>query len=431
MSHLGLTIVHVTHRLGGAGGVELYVDALARAQAALPSRPEVVVVTAEPPPPKSAEIPAQAIGTGGAAPYRVIRVGRGAGLDPAWVVSLAGRAVVHLHQIDPLGLDPAVALAKRLPTVWTMHDLAPAGGVTLGPPVDERSLWTRGPGSLGLLGAWARLQQLQKRQHRASPAPDAARESATAQSPLWPIDQTVRRAAVERLISACRVVTAPCAFFRDYLVGDGVRGAEAIEPLPLGHVLAEAPPLLTQPAPQPGHVRFGFVGSFTAAKGLRVLLRAFRRVPGKQTSLDVFGGSPWPVDQADIRDQTGFDRRVTLHGAFDRSALSGVFARFDVLVHPSLCYEGEPLTLVEASLLNRLIIASDTGGQAEFMARGRVGLVARAGDERAFARAMTAVNEDPAAWFGEGRYLPPPVAPMPTHAQAVLSLYRRAISGNR
>jgi glycosyltransferase involved in cell wall biosynthesis len=139
-------------------------------------------------------------------------------------------------------------------------------------------------------------------------------------------------------------------------------------------------------------VRFGFVGTFIPTKGVHVLLEAFSHVSSPNARLLVFGRPPSEDPGAgqyvERLHRLARDPRVALCGEFEPGQVAQAFARFDVLVIPSVWWENSPLTIHEAALTRTPVLASDIGGMAEYVQEGRNGLLFRCGDAVHLAQRM-------------------------------------------
>jgi glycosyltransferase involved in cell wall biosynthesis len=80
----------------------------------------------------------------------------------------------------------------------------------------------------------------------------------------------------------------------------------------------------------------------------------------------------------------------------DRGQLRDVYAQADVFVFPSTWDEPFGLVPVEAMACGTPVVASATGGSAEFLEHERNALVFRAGDPVDLARQVERVHDDPA-----------------------------------
>jgi starch synthase len=149
-----------------------------------------------------------------------------------------------------------------------------------------------------------------------------------------------------------------------------------------------------------------FVGRVTRQKGLPVLLRAADWIEPAAQLVLCAGQADTAELQAEV---TGLVDRlratrsgvIWLPGMLAKPEVIQILSHATVFVCPS---EYEPLGIVnlEAMACGSAVVASDVGGIPEVVADGETGLLVRAGDEAAFARAINALIRDPvrAALFG-------------------------------
>jgi glycosyltransferase involved in cell wall biosynthesis/GT2 family glycosyltransferase len=241
------------------------------------------------------------------------------------------------------------------------------------------------------------------------------------------VDDRIRE--MRAVLRAADVLVSPSAFLRDRMAALGVDGMQV---LPNGHEpLATAAPSRRDP---PGPVRFGFVGSAIPSKGVHVLARAFRLLDDPRASLAIHG--PFPAYHGD----TGYEARVRailgpaadgiVKGGFAPAGLPRVLGALDVLVVPSIWEENAPLTVQEAFLAGLPVVASDHGGLREMVRAGEDGLLFPPGDADGLARVMRRLLDEPDLLGRLGRR-PRPVPTMDGHVEALLPLYRDAVSRAR
>jgi glycosyltransferase involved in cell wall biosynthesis len=131
---------------------------------------------------------------------------------------------------------------------------------------------------------------------------------------------------------------------------------------------------------------FLYVGRLDPEKGLDVLLRAFRDVPGRLVLVGT--GS----EEAALRAQA--DGRVEFAGALPQDEVVRAYAEADVFVLPS---RSEPwgMVLNEAAAAGLPLVATDEVGAAhDLVEDGENGFRVPAGDEAALARALRRLAED-------------------------------------
>jgi glycosyltransferase involved in cell wall biosynthesis len=171
-------------------------------------------------------------------------------------------------------------------------------------------------------------------------------------------------------------IVVPSSFVARTLRDRGVPPAK-IRVIPFG-----ADTALFRPAPaqrEHGALRFLFAGSFTARKGVPVLLEAWRQLAPSDASLDLAGTGALP---ASVR--RTLPPSVRLLGALGRDALAGAMAQADVFVFPSL-FEGLALVQLEAAAAGLPIIGTTASGAEDVVEPGVTGEVIPAGDVAALA----------------------------------------------
>jgi len=149
--------------------------------------------------------------------------------------------------------------------------------------------------------------------------------------------------------------------------------------------------------PADADVRFVFAGRDDPAKGLAVLLAAWRSAPA--TAALVIAGATGPRG-ADVRADAAGARRPLWLGPLAPAQMREVYAASDVLVIPSIATRTfrEPWGLVVNEAMSRglAVIASDAVGAAAggLVRHGETGLVVPAGDAAALARSIATLAGD-------------------------------------
>jgi glycosyltransferase involved in cell wall biosynthesis len=139
-----------------------------------------------------------------------------------------------------------------------------------------------------------------------------------------------------------------------------------------------------------------FVGRLSPEKGVHHLLKAWQSLP--QHGLTIIGDGPERE-----RLQRGAPGNVVFAGGLPPEAVQGYMAEAEVLVIPSIWYEGFPMTAVEAFASGLPILASDIGSLSEIIEPNRNGRHFRAGDPADLARVAGEVLADPEALAELGR----------------------------
>src|SRR5262249_29595221 len=121
-----------------------------------------------------------------------------------------------------------------------------------------------------------------------------------------------------------------------------------------------------------------FIGRLSAEKGVALLLQAWERL-AHPVPLTIIGDGPLrPALEAEtIRKNLS---SITFVGWRSRRDVFAALKSASFLIVPSLCYEGFPLTLVEAFACGTPVLASSLGSLAEIVKDGHNGLHFQPGD---------------------------------------------------
>jgi glycosyltransferase involved in cell wall biosynthesis len=277
-----------------------------------------------------------------------------------------GRAdVVHVHNTFPL-LSPSVfdaCRAARVPVVATLHNyrLACVNGLLFraGGPC-EKCLGRSAPWP----GVWHAC-------YRGSRAASAAVGAMLAVHNL--------RGTFTRIVSRYIALTD---FARSVFIRAG---------LPEGRISVKPNTLAHDPGRRTGNGDYLlFVGRLSEEKGVRCLLNSWRRLNG--VPLKVIGDGPLAGWVDTYCREVGI-QQVEKLGAQPAATVAKMMEGAKALILPSLCYEGFPMTALEAFARGVPVIASGVGALQEIVRHRSTGLLFRAGDERELAAAVTWVWE--------------------------------------
>jgi|DewCreStandDraft_5_1066085.scaffolds.fasta_scaffold00072_67 glycosyltransferase involved in cell wall biosynthesis len=146
-------------------------------------------------------------------------------------------------------------------------------------------------------------------------------------------------------------------------------------------------------------VRFGYIGRMTPAKGIDVLVWAFRLADlGSRATLELFGEFEEATFREHVLRLADRDPRIRFHGAFPPERLGEVLAQIDVLVIPSRWPETGPLVLLEALAAGRPVLGARVGQMERMIESGRNGWLFERGDARDLAAALRRIVTQPGAW---------------------------------
>lgn len=248
-----------------------------------------------------------------------------------------------------------------------------------------------------------------------------------------------RRARVMQAIAAIDRIICPSRHLLEFSRRCGVPEAKLVflrHGLPPGLFAASGDrhsptndPRLPHPSP-PGRVadgrrpiRFGFVGSFNAVKGIEVLLHAFDGLEGVELILYGRDTDNRLAQFAHVFAQGHVSHRGFLTDDRKREAL----AELDCLVVPSTCYENSPLVIQEAFAAGVPVLASNIGGMAELVQPGAGGWQFAVGDWRDLRRCVERLRDHPEL-IDEARRAIPPVPTLAEHVAAVESIYAEVLT---
>jgi glycosyltransferase involved in cell wall biosynthesis len=131
---------------------------------------------------------------------------------------------------------------------------------------------------------------------------------------------------------------------------------------------------------------FVYVGRLSPEKGLSHLLQAWRRVDAR---LLVVGDGP---DGEELRRIAPPNVRFT--GSVERAEVDEMLQRARALVLPSICYEGQPRTILEAFAAGVPVIANRIGGLPELVVDGMSGQLVEPDDEDGWRAAVEQLTDD-------------------------------------
>lgn len=148
-------------------------------------------------------------------------------------------------------------------------------------------------------------------------------------------------------------------------------------------------------------LRLLFSGRLVPEKGAHTAIRAVARLLGMgidRVRLTIAGVRVFPWEYSD-----GLRRLVAEHGLHDHVTfvdsvphddMADLYRRHNVLLFPSQCAEGLPMTMLEAMSTGLLVVGSTTGGSAEILHQGRTGYVVAPEDHAGLADALVTVMKD-------------------------------------
>jgi len=134
-----------------------------------------------------------------------------------------------------------------------------------------------------------------------------------------------------------------------------------------------------------------FVGRLVPSKGVDVLLRALRKIPG-QAKLTIIGPGPCREELEELTDQLGLRERVQFLGPLKGEDLCLAINRHHVIVVPSIPDEPFGVVALEGIACGCAAIGSVGGGLKD--AIGDCGLTFKNGDSDDLAAAISRIMSD-------------------------------------
>lgn len=148
----------------------------------------------------------------------------------------------------------------------------------------------------------------------------------------------------------------------------------------------------------------GFIGSFYAYEGLDLLLQALPAILAQRPDVRVLlvGGGPQDAALKAQAEALGLRDKVVFTGRVPHAEVNRYYDLVDVLVYPRhsmrLTELVTPLKPLEAMAQGRILVASDVGGHQELIRDGETGVLFKAGDAAALARAVLGLLSRPHTW---------------------------------
>ncbi len=204
-------------------------------------------------------------------------------------------------------------------------------------------------------------------------------------------------------------VTCICEGLRDDIVARGVPpekitvipNAVDIEHFQVGGV---ADPDLAARLGLQDKCVLGFIGSFYAYEGLRLLLEALPSLLTQAPDIRVLlvGGGYEEQALKRLAETLGINDKVIFTGRVPHAEVQRYYDLVDLLVYPRLAMRltdlVTPLKPLEAMAQGRLVVASDVGGHKELIRHGETGWLFRAGDVQALVQTVLELLRQREQW---------------------------------
>jgi glycosyltransferase involved in cell wall biosynthesis len=134
---------------------------------------------------------------------------------------------------------------------------------------------------------------------------------------------------------------------------------------------------------------FVFVGRLSDEKGIKVLLDCWR---DQSELLTICGDGPLRGIVEAVAKQ---NPNIVFKGQLSKDEIFRTVAKSKAIIVPSICYEGFPMTIVEAMALGTPVICSRIGSLPQIVMHDSTGYLFKAGDPGDLALAISMLTSDP------------------------------------
>lgn len=188
----------------------------------------------------------------------------------------------------------------------------------------------------------------------------------------------------------------------------------------------------TKKAEQQEVFTFGYIGTHIPAKGVNLLIEAFKEVKGKAV-LKIWGWKDAQSQKALQQMIAESQHPIDFCGGYVNQNLADVvFSKVDAIVVPSIWAENSPLVIHEAQACHIPVITADFGGMAEYVQHLKNGLLFEHRSVKSLTNQLQWALEYPEKMqaLGKRGYLyseDGSVSNIEDHCKALIKLYQRTI----
>jgi glycosyltransferase involved in cell wall biosynthesis len=140
--------------------------------------------------------------------------------------------------------------------------------------------------------------------------------------------------------------------------------------------------------------RLLYAGRLSALKGVDVALHALAELPAARLTVCGHGSPEAEARLRALAGELGIAHRVELRPPLPPEEMAGLYAAHDAVLFPGIWAEPWGLVPLEAMAVGTPVVATGTGGSAEYLRAGRNALLAAPGDAEALARAVRRLAAD-------------------------------------
>jgi glycosyltransferase involved in cell wall biosynthesis len=136
-------------------------------------------------------------------------------------------------------------------------------------------------------------------------------------------------------------------------------------------------------------------GRLDRRKGVDLAIAALAELPD-ETTLTIAGGgeAPYESELRELVESRGLTHRVEFTGPLDRRQMAASYRRADAVLFPVRWQEPWGLVPLEAMAVGRPVVATGTGGSAEYLRDGRTCMIVPVDDGTALAAAVRKLSAD-------------------------------------
>jgi len=191
----------------------------------------------------------------------------------------------------------------------------------------------------------------------------------------------------------------------------------------------------TEKSKEKTNYTFGYIGTHIPAKGINLLIEAFKQVEHPAT-LKIFGRSNGQSTNALKELAKTSKNKIEFAGEYiNHNLANDVFSNVDCIVIPSIWGENSPLVIHEAQSCKVPVITADFGGMKEYVEHNVNGLLFEHRNTNVLAQQMTWAVSNPEKMkkFGEKGYLHSIDGSVPNieeHCQELENMYQKFIPKN-
>jgi len=288
--------------------------------------------------------------------------------------------LVHVHNTFPL-LSPSVFYATRdeeVPTVMTMHNYRVACSAATAVRNDEACLLC-----LERRSVLPALRYGCYRKSRIATLPVSAMIAFHNAAETW-----------NNNVDAFITLTE---FQRAKMLEFGIHaGSLHVKP----HFMQQPP----EPVPWSARdEKCVFVGRLYEAKGIHVLVEAWKRWGDGAPRLEIIGDGPMRETLSRVVDAGGLGGRVTFTGNVTHAEAIARLSKAKLLILPSLCFEGFPMVVQEAFALEVPVAASNIGSLPFIVKEKMSGVLFAPGSPEGLQESVWRLMSDPGGMVALGK----------------------------